>query len=294
MTKLTNKHKLPATVVNAIKQVQSEYTGGKSDLSASGITVSPRIYWLTKRHKHEIKEDAADQIWSVIGGLVHLILEKAATFTDGARAEERLHKGVCGWRFSGQYDLVEGDTLYDYKITSYYSVMGEPKLEWICQANANRLLLHEHGTEINNLEIIAILRDWQKSKAKFDKNYPQTQIKRVKLPVWTLEETEKFLIDRVTLLQSHEHTPDDDLPPCTKEERWATDDVYAYYKDDKVKRATKLFDNAIDAHMHMRKNGGRVEKRDGEDRKCNDYCSVNKWCQMFLDKNEVDYGACKE
>ena len=280
MTKLTNKHKLPLTVVNAIKQVQSEYTGGKSDLSASGVTVSPRIYWLTKRHKGEITEDAADLIWSVIGSLVHLILEKAATFTDGAKAEERLYKDVCGWKFSGQYDLVEGDTLYDYKITSYWSVINDPKFEWTAQANCNRLLLHEHGTEINNLEIVAILRDWQKSKAKIDKNYPQTQIKRIKLPVWTLEETEKYLIERITLLQSHEKTPDDDLPPCSLQDTWQDDDVFAVYKDTKAKRAAKLFDIGLDADVYAKQIGGFVVKREGTPKRCLDYCSVAKYCSQ--------------
>lgn len=278
--KITNKHKLPKTIVNAIKQVQSEYSGGTSNISASGITDSPRIYWLNKRHTDK-QEDAADLIWSLVGTLMHLLLERAAAFTDEAQAEERLFKEVLGWTFSGQYDLIEGDTLYDYKLTGVWAVQGEPKEEWIAQANMNRLLLHEHGVEINHLAIIAILRDWSKAKSEFTKDYPKTQVKKISLPVWTLEESEQYLRDKITLLQSFKDTPDDELPICTEKERWAKPTKYAVMKDKKAKRASKVFDSRFEAEVYRGQIGGVLEARQGEDTRCKHYCSVNQWCKYW-------------
>ena len=273
---------MPKTIVNAIKQIQSEYTGGSSYISASGITKSPRIFHLEKRHGSKVDQDASEFIWSLIGTLIHGILEKAADYTEEARAEERLYKEVLGEVFSGQYDLIEGNTLYDYKVTSVWSVLKDHKFEWEAQANLNRLLLHEHGTEIDNLEIVCILRDWQKTKAKIDKAYPQTQIKRVKLPVWSLERADNYLIDKITELQSHENTPDNELPTCTQAEMWQDDTTYAVMKKG-AKRASKLFQMPLEATIYAKQIGGYVEERESIPKRCLDYCSVNKFCNQFLE-----------
>jgi hypothetical protein len=285
--KLTNKHRLPRTIVNAIEQVQSEYTGGDSDLSASSVTTSPRIYWLTKRHKSDIKEDASDLVWSLIGTLVHGILEKAAANTNDVSAEERLYKEINGWKFSGQYDLIEDEILYDHKLTSVWAVLNDHKFEWEAQLNSNRLLLHESGKDISKLEIIAILRDWSKIKSKTDKKYPQTQIKRVKIPLWPLEKTEQYLQERVALLQSHENTPDDELPLCTKKEMWQDETKYAVMKKG-GKRAVKLYTNQLEANIHAKQiEDGYVEIREGVPKRCADYCQVNKFCSQWKEYNAI-------
>jgi hypothetical protein len=281
--KITNHHKLPKTVVAAIKQVQSEYSGGGSFLSASGLDKPTRIFWLEKRHKDKLKQDAADLIWSLLGTLTHSVLEKSAMLTKGARAEERLYKTILGKEFSGQFDLIEGKTLYDHKLTSIWSVLGEPKEAWTFQGNANRLLLKEKGVEIDNLVIIAIIRDWSAARAEIDKTYPQTQIKMIPLPVWTYEYTEIFLEDKVRTLLLYENTPDDALPVCTKEERWNTGSQYAVMKKGN-KRATKLFDNQIDAAIMAKSVGGHVEKREGTDKRCLSYCSVKDSCNYYQEK----------
>lgn len=239
-----------------------------------------------------MKQDAADLIWSMLGSITHLILEKASTTVEGAKAEERLFKDVLGRKFSGQYDLIEGNTLYDHKLTSIGSVLGEPKESWIYQANINRLLLHEHGVKVDKLKIIAIIRDWSAAKAEIDKSYPQTQIKLISLPVWSLEYAEKFLEDKVRTLVEHEHTPDDLLPVCTEKDRWNTGTQYAVMKKGN-KRATKLFDNALDAGMMASNIGGSVEVREGKDKRCISYCMANKYCNYYQEKynerNETDF-----
>lgn len=287
--KILNKHKLPKTIVQAVKQIQEDYTGGNSYLSASSLTKPPRIYHLEKRHKDEIEKDVSDMIWSLIGTLVHGLLEKSAEYVDEAKAEERLYKDVLGVLFSGQYDLVEGNVLDDYKVTSVWSVIGDPKEEWIAQANANKLLLHEKGVEVDKLKITAILRDWQKSKAKVDKSYPQTQIKRINLPVWSLEQTEKFLKDRISLLQSHENTPDDALPMCSDKERWRDPTKYAVMKKG-GKRALRVLDTAIEAEIFRKtkKEETFIEIREGEDKRCKDYCDVCKFCNYAKEKGYVE------
>lgn len=185
--------------------------------------------------------------------------------------------------FSGQYDLIEGKTLYDYKITSVWSVLNDHKFEWEAQGNCNRLLLHEHGVEIEKLEIIAILRDWSKTKAQFDRDYPNVQVKRIKLPVWSLEDTQKFLETRIALLQQYENTPDDELPPCTEKDKWSKPTTYAVMKQGR-KRALKLFDVELEAAIYAKQNDGYVEVREGQEIRCESYCDVCTKCNYWQDK----------
>ena len=285
---ITNVHKIPSVIAEAIRQSASEYKNGGSNLTASSLDKSPRIYWLEKRHYNELTIDVSDLVWSFLGTATHYMAEKAGKNKDKFLVEERFFEEINGWKFSAQVDNYDRKKkiLTDFKITSVYQVMGEVKDSWIYQLNAQNYLMRKVGYDVEKLQICAILRDWQKRRATIN-SYPSHQVKVVNIPIRSEKETEEFLIDKVELLKSHANTADDDLPECTAKDKWSTPDIWAVYKGSS-KRALKLHEDQIGAKAHASTIGGRIEFRKGEDIRCTDYCPVNKFCCYYKEsQNEV-------
>ena len=121
-------------------------------------------------------------------------------------------------------------------------------------------------------------------KARFNKDYPQIPVVIINIPIWARQEQEEFIRSRIKLHKSYKDIPDDDIPPCTPEERWASPDTYAV-KRPNSKRALRVFDKQTDAlefkKTHVDCHILEIEDRKGGDRKCQDYCSVSKWCNYY-------------
>lgn len=292
--RITNHARLPKAIVDAIRQSQSEYDNGGSFLSASSALKPPRIFWLEKRHSDDLEVDAVDLIWSFVGTAVHFAAEKAGQKDKNTIAEERYFTEVLGEKISAQIDNYEPKRkiLTDFKITSVYSLIGEPKEDWVWQLNIQKYLMELHGYEVDKIQIAAVGRDWSKNRAKQTKDYPKHQVKLIKIPIKTREEVEEFLEGRVSLLLEHKNTPDSELPPCTPEERWAKPTQYAVMEKGK-KRATKLHESEIEARQHvgnLQAKGKEVnlEVREGEDTRCIGYCNVSKFCTYAKEKGYVE------
>jgi len=290
--KITNHFKIPKAIADSIKQTQEEYDNQGSNLSASSVTTPPRIYWLTKRHADEIEQDVVDLIYSFLGSATHYMAEKSGTKDKGTIVETRYFKEILGWLFSAQVDNYEikRKILSDFKITSVYSVLGKVKEEWIAQMNTQKYLMEESGHEVEKLQIIAVIRDWSKIQAKTKPDYPKHQVKLIPIELWSREKTEEFLKKRISLLQFYENTPDNELPICSESERWRDPPSFAVMKNKSAKRATKLFDNPIEASLFAKQKGGYVEIREAVDKRCIDYCNCNKFCSYYQEhygeKNE--------
>ena len=266
--KLTNKFGLPEPLVNAVKN--QAYSKGSSDITVTQLIQPPLIRHLNALHHDKVEEDASSRIWALLGSSVHSILEKAYQGSN-ARVEERVYAEVNGWKLGGQFDVLEGSTLSDYKITSVYAKDG--KIEWENQLNVLRWILHKNGTEVNKLQIVAIFRDWRIMESKKDPEYPNTQVAVLNIPVWTLDEAEAYVKERVALHQLS------DPPACNDEERWATPEKWALMKEG-GKRATKLYD--IKPEEEIAK-GYYLEHRPAVYKRCQEYCAVNKFCPHFND-----------
>lgn len=267
---LTNRMGLPDALVAAV--LNDPYSKGDSDISVTTLISPP--YQRKLKAEHEPVEDVSDRIWSLLGQATHTILERA--YRGKGEVEERLFMPVNGWTVSGQYDVIEDGVLHDYKITSVWSVKGDTKLEWEQQLNLLRLLAHYNDKPIRALRIIAILRDWQKSKARTDSTYPQAQVVAVDIPMWPLPWAIKFMEARVLAHQA------DTPPPCTDEERWKTDNVYAVMKEGR-KTAVKLHEDKTIAITHAAGlgKGHTVVERPGQYRRCAEYCPVSTSCPQF-------------
>lgn len=283
---LTNKLNLPRSIVAAV--TNDPYTKGKSDISVTTLIQPPYLRQL-RESGVELVEDVSDRIWSLLGQSVHTVLERA--YPEGstdAIVEQRMYAHVNGWVVSGQMDVIEGGILNDFKVTSVWSAKG--KKEWEEQLNLLAYLANEEykasGDEryiVKGLQIIAIFRDWVQSKAEFDSgDYPKAQVGVIQIPLWTPERQAEFMLERVRLHQME--TP----PPCTDEERWKTEDVYALKKDGR-KSAVKLYSDLTEAENAMTAagKGHFVEFRKGEYRRCASYCNVAHACPQL--KSEVEF-----
>jgi hypothetical protein len=73
----------------------------------------------------------------------------------------------------------------------------------------------------------------------------------------------------------------EELQPCSDEERWMTETVYATKKDGR-KSAIRLFKTIEEATELAEKEKGYVETRKGEPKRCTgDFCGVSKWCSQY-------------
>ncbi len=199
--KLTNKYGLPTAIANAVKGFQDDYTNShtkKSDISVTGLLAPPQQKALTSQHETELTEDVSDRIWALMGQSIHSLLEKAET---KASVEDRLYGTYDGWIVSGQYDRMtcSEKTLQDYKFCSVWEVIYGLKEDRIAQLNILAQLAIDNGHDVTHLEVVAIFRDWQKKKAKNDRSYPQSQVKRIKVPLWDEQKRLEYISERIDL-----------------------------------------------------------------------------------------------
>ena len=283
--RFTNKHKIPSSIANTIIASQKEYDNQGSNLSASGVSASPRQYWLSKRHEGEMVVDVIDLFRSWVGTTLHSACEGVTRKNKDLMVEERLATTIHGWKVSGQVDSFNKKTghLTDLKFSSISSLTNPVKTEYEQQVNTQAYLLHLHGYEVNTAGLDLSAIDWYKGRTK-NPDYPKTPTRHLKIDVWPYSLTEQFLSDRVSLLQFYEDVPDDELLPCSPWDRWSTPTMWAWYKNPKNKRATKLFDEEMDAAVMCKKEGGKVEKREGVDRKCMEYCNAAPWCGYWKER----------
>jgi hypothetical protein len=270
MGKITNVHNLPAAIVAAVQN--DPYTGG-GDISTTKLIDAPQIRVLGGKHKDDISVDVSERVWALLGQAVHTILERAGLKEENMVVEERLFAEVNGWQVSGQVDRmhVGAGKLSDYKVTTVYKQNGSDG--WTRQLNVLRWLAHKNGYEINHLEVIGIFRDWRKTEAERNPDYPQTAIQAIPVPLWSLEDAEEYITERV---YAHQAASRGETVPCTDEERWFSGNSYALTKRG-AKRATRVSSDPrefgeVDFEQYS------IEVRAGEFKRCEHYCDVREFC----------------
>ena len=238
---------------------------------------------LERRYADELEEDVLDRLWSMFGSISHQLLEESAP--DDELSEDRLFAEIAERTISGQFDGYHPAfaRLDDYKVTSVWTIIFESRLEeWEQQLNILAYLIRKAKHEIRTLRIVTILRDWSKSKALQGGDYPPCPIQIMEFPVWSESEAETFIRLRVLLMIANENLPDDDLIPCTPEEMWEKPTVYAVMKDGRSS-AVKLFNDKVSAGDFCASagKGHSVVTRQGKRTRCEDYCNVNKFCNIY-------------
>lgn len=184
------------------------------------------------------------------------------------------------WRVSGKFDIVWQGRVADIKTTKTYNyIAGTNDDKYALQGSIYRWL-NPDIIEDDYIDVYMLFTDWSELKAKADPKYPQNRIITRTLPLLSMEETESYVRSRITEMEMHMDKPNDDLPLCTPEELWMDPPKWAFYRDKtKTARATKLYDNAAEAHLANSKTNGKglVTKRDSEPKFCR-YCPARPVC----------------
>ena len=278
---LTNHLNLPEQIVNAVRKDDYNNNG---TYSATTLLKDPKEIILFNRHKDEITEDVSEHVYSLLGTSVHYILEKAEEGENQFK-EERLYYKIGDDTISGKFDFydMEEEMLGDYKVTTVYKyIMGDTE-NYRFQLLTYAYLLRKNGFPCRGGRIYQIFRDWQRSKAKFDRSYPQKPVNVITFYFKDrdFEYIEREIQQRLANVHKYEDFADDDIPICSKENRWATDDKFAVMKKGR-KSAMRVLNSKEEAEAWMKANGGEfIQERPAESRKCVDYCSCCEFCNFW-------------
>jgi hypothetical protein len=287
--KLTNNHALPETIINVIRR--PEYNKGRANMSVTELLNSPRIVQLKRKHWDDLTEDAADMVWSIFGTAIHGVLEHGKG--DTHIVEERIHVELEGMRISGAIDLQEvepdGIIVSDYKTTSAWAVMNE-KQDWHNQLNSYAYLVEKaKKIPVKKLQIVAIVRDWNRRDAANREGYPKAPIVVIDIPLWVFEERESYVRRRISLHGDafFEMETGGEMPECTSDEMWEKQTLYALKKDGNI-RAKSVHDTRESAEQSLAaatekaKKGEKflIEVREGGRTRCESFCQVAPYCQQ--------------
>jgi hypothetical protein len=287
--KLTNRNNLPETIINVIRR--PEYNKGKSNMSVTELLNSPRIVQLKRKYWDELTEDASDMVWSIFGTAIHGVLEHGKD--DHHIVEERIHVIIDNVHISGAIDLQEiesdGVIVSDYKTTSAWAVMNE-KQDWHNQLNSYAYLVEvAKKTPVKRLQIVAIVRDWNRRDAATRDGYPAAPIVVIEIPLWPFAEREAYVRQRISLHGDafFEMETGGDMPNCTPEECWEKPTTYALKKDGNVRAKSvhetrEAADTALAAATEKAKKGEKflIEVREGGRTRCESFCQVAPYCQQ--------------
>ena len=294
---LTNSLNLPQPFVNAVKS-NHRYTPKR--YSVTDVLGGTCEAVLKRRHDSDITEDVSQRIWALFGTAVHKVLEQAEA-TDTQLQEQWFSVHVQdGYRVSGIFDLYDEatKTVTDWKMTSCWTILFGDFEKWRRQTLIYCWMLERSGFEARRGEIVAILRDHSMRKAKTERDYPKHPVFRVG---WDFTDedmrwAERYVSDWLTAVAFQEKLPDDELEPCSPEDRWHKPDKWAVMEKGR-KKALRVLDSedaakewAISKGIDPTDTHYYLEHREGEDTRCQSYCSVAQFCPYGkgLSNNEAE------
>ena len=277
---ITNEKGLPQAIVDAITLDKHNEPG---TVSATTLIKGIKEILLTDRHWDEITVDAKDRIWALWGTTTHKLLEKEY---EGTFTEEKFEEMVGSLMVTGRVDCydMEHEILFDYKTTSAWKIVFKNFTDWYMQGMIYAWLLFKKGLKVSKCKFIAMLRDWSETDSIKMADYPDSPFYEYSFDVTEkdIEDVEQLIRLKVSQLEKNAETPDDEIEPCSKDERWASSDVYAVMKEGR-KSSVKNFDNQDDAEKRAKELGSKhyVQFRPGKDKKCVTYCDCRAFCSYY-------------
>jgi hypothetical protein len=319
--KYTNKDNISLPLAVWLMHDDYDYDSRTNVISATSLLKPTRALVLKTQHSELDKEvDIMSLVPSRMGSAIHAIAEQAWTDRGNVSkamsalgtsklgeitiinpdkpvkeneipvyVEQRHETEVGDYIISGKYDLVIDGTLSDYKSTSVWTyIFDSNALKYTQQGSIYKWLAPDRITD-NKIDIQFIFTDWSGSNAARDSKYPQSRVLTKSYPLWSTDQTDKFIKDKLTDIKGLLDKPQEDLPECTSEELWESQTKYKYFKNPNAQRATKVFDNMQEADQRLSDDGmvGIVKTIRGEVKACR-YCEVSGICQQA--KNLVQQG----
>lgn len=195
--------------------------------------------------------------------------------------EIRSYREVMGHRISGKFDFVAEGRVEDFKSTGVFTFTnGNKDKDFQLQGSIYRWLNPEIITD-DHMAINFILTDYMPARSA-DPNYPSSPTPQKLIPLLSLDDTERFIRNKLLQIQQLADRPEDELPKCTDEELWRKPPAWKYYANpQKMGRSTKNFDNAAEAYARLAKDGnkGVVIEEGGEVMACK-YCPAFPICSQ--------------
>lgn len=284
--KITNRENLPLPFV---RMAESHYEIKPKRYSVTTLLKPTREILLNRRYGNEVEQDCSDMIWLLFGKAVHSILEQ---YSEGESefAEEKLSVELeNGYTVSGIIDLYDIDKaeVVDYKTASVWKAIYKDYEDWRKQGLMYAWLLRKNGLPCERVTFYAILKDWSKTKAKTDNEYPKLPVVKVEFNIGDLDEIDGFIKAKIDEIIIYEDKPDEELPLCSAEDRWHDKDTFAVMKKGR-KSALRVFNTLEEAEKYKIENGGDfIETRIGTDKKCVDYCLCCTKCDYWKQNIQI-------
>jgi len=304
----TNKNNVSLALAVFLMYDDYDYDERSNSISATGLIRPLRQLVLSKQNPALSKTaDVADLVNSRMGSAIHKGCEEAWSdrnnvlralqlfgaadnIIDTIRInpeevnpgempvyiEQRAEKEIIDFVISGKYDLVLDGVLNDYKSTSVWAYIFDSNADNYVKQGSIYKWLNPDKITSDYININYIFTDWSSSKAREKNDYPQQRVVTKKYPIWSIEETENWIMNKLEAYKALADAPQKALPECTKEELWASETKYKYYKNpSKLERSTKNFDTMDEALIRKANDGdiGIIKTVPGEVKAC-------RWCPV--------------
>ena len=262
--------------------------GTDKEISIEGMI--PSMYGTSIHDRAEMAlNNTENKIWKLLG------VPKPETLEISTEVRKEVEIGTH--IVSGKYDLMfryDGSLweLCDYKTMSVWAFMIDKKgkiEEFVKQMSIYRYL--NQDKEISDLATVLVLfTDWSKSDSiiKAKAGYPQRRVDSEQVPLWSLDETKKYLksqeasiVDGMARYIKHGKTG----YACSEKERWVKKSGFAYYAKAGAKRATKICETEDQAQTLLLKAKdptAYIVERKAQSTRCS-YCSVTEFCDAYSD-----------
>jgi len=311
--KITNNHNLPKILVKAFSG--GNWCPSPDRVGVTQLIGPPLIKYLTIKHWDDLEEDVTDRFFAVFGSAVHKVIEGCnvapmlkckecghvwehktknvqcpecdatgidkITINTGHLQEVKLEVPIRdGKLLVGKLDMYdpESKTIVDWKVTSTWSAVFD-HTDWEQQLNVYAYMLRKMGHEVENLVVYTLFRDWKKSETVRNEDYPEIPIGRFAFRLWTDEECENFINQRLDEMLV------EGMPrPCTPEERWRKPTKFKLHKQGQ-KKAIRVMDTpeqlekyAQGKNIVVGRGGYYIKEYPGQDQRCESYCRVSQFC----------------
>ena len=309
----TNKNNVSLALAVFLMYDNYEYDERPNSISATGLIKPLRQLVLSKQNPALLKTvDIADLVSTRMGSAIHKGCEDAWTDPENVKnalkvlgasedaidnikinppyikpgetpvyVEQRAEKEILDFVISGKYDLVLDGTLNDYKSTSVWTYIFDSNADSYTKQGSIYKWLNPDKITSDYININYIFTDWSAAKARMDtKSYPQIKTLTKQYPLWSTEETQNWIMNKIEAYKALANTPQEGLPQCTDEELWATEETFKYYKNpNKLDRSTKNFKTMNEALVRKSADGdvGIIKTVPGEVKACR-YCPVIGIC----------------
>lgn len=299
--KHTNKYGMPYVYDKMIRRLARKYAyiapSTRPSFSVTSLGGSAYRYKLARLHDDEIEEDVLDVFFAFRGQMMHKALEDVSL--QNVIPEVSLGLELDGVWLSGRIDTVLPGVIEDYKMRTVEAMWfhsDDDVQELARQLNPyNYMLFKTFGIFMPRLVGHILFMNWVGSRAKREKGYPNKPHFEINVPVWTVEQTEEYLRERIRLFL----LPIEETPICTPKERWQRQETWAVVRAGR-KTALRVLDTESEALAWMDRReftqdaGYSIQKREGLDARCMSYCNVCKFCPYWQEKyseREVQEGT---